>query len=75
MANQNQMLLDLTVVDKILAKLENLKEFERESLTRYDDVDLQTYLSLAIDYHETMMMVKDLRDQKMNHIVEQLKNN
>jgi hypothetical protein len=75
MANKTQMLLDLTVVDKLIVKLTNLKEFEHESLMRYDDVDLQTYLSIAIDYHETMMIIKDLRDQKMNHIVEQLKNN
>ncbi len=75
MANKTQMLLDLTVVDKLIVKLTNLKEFEHESFMRYDDVDLQTYLSIAIDYHETMMIIKDLRDQKMNHIVEQLKNN
>jgi hypothetical protein len=76
MANtKNQMLLDLTVVDKLIVKLTNLKKFEHESLMSYDDIDLQTYLSIAIDYHETMMIIKDLRDQKMNHIVEQLKNN
>jgi len=47
MANKTQMLLDLTVVDKLIVKLTNLKEFEHESLMRYDDVDLQTYLSIA----------------------------
>jgi hypothetical protein len=72
MDTKNQMLVDLDVIDDLIIRLTNLKEFyELELIHSTRDLGMEDYLNYAQEYYITSNMLFDLHQNKSSHLLKE----